>query len=80
MAGKHYNTIGIDIRLDIPPVYPGTRLDRAYTEGRQHAFQGGSFSNPHPGGSPEGNAWSAGFLDADSAFAQIQTCWAGTFP
>ena len=80
MAGKHYTNLGIDLRLDLVPVYPGTRNDRAYSEGRQHAFQGGSFVNPHPAGTPEANSWATGFLEADQATAQIQTCWAGTFP
>ena len=78
MAGKHD---AIDLLATSRPVYPGTRDDRAYSEGRQNAFAGGvALDNPHVIGTPEFLAYASGFNEADVAAAQIQTAYAGAIP
>ena len=78
MAGKHdgFDLGTTSIGGSNTPVYPGTRDDRAYSEGRQVATQGGSaIDNPHPNGTPENGAWTLGFFQLATAGAQVQTCW-----
>ena len=76
MAGKH---AALNLKPEDPPIYPGYRDDRAYSEGRQLAFEGGLITaDPHPTGTPESDAWLNGFGNADFAGAQIQTAYAGT--
>jgi len=63
MAGKHAHP-GITLGLKpatLPPIYPGTREDRAYAEGRAQALlkaTGGE--NPHLWATPEYIAWANG--------------------
>jgi hypothetical protein len=85
MAGKHRN-VSDPLSSNpetLPPIYPGYRDDKAYSEGRQDAFQGGiGANNPHTDDGPEFRAWNVGFFDADvgeaGAAGQIQTCYAGS--
>ena len=67
MAGKHVNydsgtgTAGIAAALLEPPLYPGTRQDRAYAEGRRAGELGLlANTNPHTFASPEYASWSRG--------------------
>ncbi len=76
MAGKHVNTD--PLKPEEPPVYPGTRPDRAYSEGRQAAFAGEEVTtDPHVPGTPESNSWLNGWGNSTIAAAQIQTAYAG---
>ncbi|MEE9366415.1 MAG: hypothetical protein V3W44_06995 [Dehalococcoidales bacterium] len=81
MAGKHVypqNGADPDLWLQQPPIHPGLRPDRAYSEGRQAAIEGGAGGdNPHPFGSPEALAWGEGFfaIFLSTPNTQLQTCW-----
>jgi hypothetical protein len=77
MAGKHYN-VGIasgyfnPALLNEPPVFPGSRTDRAYAEGRA-AGLGGLGNGPHATDTPEYWAWENGCFFSTLANAKIQT-------
>lgn len=75
MAGKHYGNGGGVTALSLgtsPPFYPGGRLDRAYTEGRENGVLG---NNPHVSGTPEFNVWGTGALNTANAAEQVQTAY-----
>ena len=76
MAGKHdglkEDSFGPPTGLD-PPMYPGERIDKAYSEGRNPASLDNS--GGHPIGTPEANAYQAGFDNKADVDARIQTCW-----
>lgn len=78
MAGKH---VGADLEsASIGPNYiPGSKIDRAYAEGRLASFKGlAATANPHDGkGTPEETAWDAGYTAASSAAKQYETGSAG---
>lgn len=68
MAGKHW-TVRDDANsgnlatLSFPPVFPGSRVDRAFHEGYANEVAGGAIGdNPHSSGEPEYNAYRNGFL------------------
>jgi len=76
MAGKHDGVVLGKVGLDAQPFYPGTRDDRAYSEGRQAGVQGLEIGdNPHVLDTPESNIWIDGFILFATTDAQIQTCW-----
>jgi hypothetical protein len=87
MAGKH--VVIVEMASNIPilfprPVYPGGRLDKSWTEGRQaYVFDELQTANPHSAGSADYEAWDQGWvvaLAANSASqtamnnSQVQTC------
>ena len=85
MAGKHVDhseayfnaTDGANEPLLLPPGIPGSRVDRAYAEGRSAAERGEAANtnphNPYPGfGSPEFSAWSTGHGSKDGSWANTQ--------
>ena len=78
MAGKHFNVgspsgFGNPAALPtLPPVFPGSRLDRAYAEGRAGGFAALG-NGPHPDGTPEFYAWQNGAFYFNQANAKIQT-------
>jgi len=78
MAGKHH---AIDESIftrpstgqkNRPPVFPGSKTDRAYAEGRD-AGLGNIGDNPHPAGTPEYNAWGCGAYFSGNASEKLQT-------
>lgn len=74
MAGKHAGIGAAGYAPSTgtePPVYPGSKLDRAYSEGRGDD----PASNPHPAGTPENAAYAAGAAFRTQASEQVQTCW-----
>lgn len=80
MSGKHYQHLSGSVLADafkVPPLYPGSRLDRAYAEGRLAAKNGAAaITNPFAFGVPEFNAWSQGWSrnqPASEAGWEIQT-------
>ena len=76
MAGKHDGVAGGATGGATTPFFPGGRLDRCYTEGRQVGVQGGLVGdNPHVIGTPESDVWIDGFDLEGNAADQIQTCW-----
>ena len=76
MAGKHEGVVAGKTGLDSQPFYPGNKLDRSYSEGRQTGIQGGLVGdNPHVIGTPESNVWIDGFTLSGTIDEQIQTCW-----
>lgn len=82
MAGKHKSSIGTGAVPGIEgfrPFFPGSKLDRAYSEGRQAAKEGGSSGdNPHPSGTPANGTWFNGLFNwsgGNQVAKQAQTCW-----
>jgi len=83
MAGKHEGVIfdiapAVADKTAYPPVFPGSRVDRAYAEGRAHGQAGGLITdNPHETGgqpnTPEEDCWDHGFAGQAFAAAKIQT-------
>lgn len=78
MAGKHVGA-GNESASIGPNYIAGGKIDRAYAEGRQVNFEGGSATdNPHDGaGTPEESAWDAGFNGAVSGSKQYETARTG---
>ena len=76
MAGKHEfvdNGFSREDSLLVPPVYPGTRPDRAFAEGRKAQVDGlTAGDNPHPFATPEGNNWGAGFISMNTPTLGMQ--------
>jgi hypothetical protein len=68
MAGKH-DAVGPAIGGALPPVYPGYRTDKAYSEGRQ------GLVNNHQAGTPESVAHVLGAAGAANPADQIQTAF-----
>ena len=77
MAGKHnggMDTTGFfnpGLTTNLPPTFPGSRVDRAYAEGRAASPWPGN--NPHPAGTPENNAYSSGAFFGNQEDAKVQT-------
>jgi len=78
MAGKH-TAVGSPSGFgspsnvtNLPPVYPGSRTDRAYAEGRAAGF-GGLGNGPHATGTPEYYAWENGCFYFNQAAEKVQT-------
>lgn len=72
MAGKHAGIAGAAYRPSVgtePPVYPGSRLDKAYHEGRADD----PAANPHTVGTPEAAAYDAGEAFRANGNDQVQT-------
>ena len=75
MAGKTCSTMSqtgqgssayMNTALQLPPIYPGTRLHRAFAEGRLAAKNGDSVaSGPHGFGTLEATAWVGGWYTWD---------------
>ena len=74
MAGKH---TAYTLKPEDPPLFPGGRTDKAYSEGRELIQTGGEPANPKLPGTPEFDAFQAGMDNAVIAKEQIQTCWSG---
>ena len=76
MAGKHDGfkpgSTGPPGGLE-SPLYPGVRVDKAYSEGRTPGALTGQ--SGHPLGSPEDTAYESGVLNTADPDAQVQTCW-----
>ena len=81
MAGKHNSTYATDfnppgsgIARTFRPVFPGSRLDRAYAEGRTSG-KTGIGTNPHVTGTAEYLCWGVGTGNAANTTeaAKIQT-------
>ena len=74
MAGKHPNlgtAAGADAASQaatagtLPPLFPGSKRDKAYARGRkEHVLDGANpfTGNPHPNGTPEKTQWETGAL------------------
>lgn len=62
MAGRH---IGATTGATVGPNYiPGSRVDRAYSDGRLASASGAaSGTNPHVSGTDEALAWNAGWFN-----------------
>ena len=75
MAGIHSGMVP-DLTAARKPRYPGDKVDRAYSEGREAAFTGKPNVNPHPAADyPAHTAWQLGYDNAGTASAQIQTAY-----
>ena len=78
MAGKHHaiDSSGFlrpsNDQKNRPPVFPGSKTDRAYAEGRK-AGVGNIADNPHTVGTPESNSWLNGAFFSGSASEKLQT-------
>jgi hypothetical protein len=78
MAGKHWNTTGANqaARGALPAIFPGSKIDKAYSEGRGVGQAGGDVGdNPQEANSAAWNAWRSGFFGQASADNQMQTAY-----
>ena len=79
MAGKHAGVTSGNTLAEFmanPPVYPGTRRDRAYAEGRRANEAGAAVgTNPAVFGSPEFTSWANGWAhkNVSAVGYQLQT-------
>ena len=80
MAGKHttygtglYNNPSVAVTLRQPPVFPGSKADKAYEEGRRTGTGFPTSNNPHESGSDAFIAFENGAFYNGNAACKIQT-------
>ena len=61
-AGSPTASEFIDNCLELPPVHPGSKINKAYLEGRENGINGGTGTPPFTFGTPEFSAFQKGYF------------------